>query len=130
MKRYLKVRGKPGVLVANPYALDASPRRYAGQRRKVNAADFREEFERYEPVEEALVDDRALRKAARAGELEVLSEGTGVSAGKISWIVPPAPEVAPAPQADEPAAAPSSEVAPAAAPAEAPQADEPAGKDS
>lgn len=126
MQRYLKVRGKPGVLVANPHVLDASPRRYAGQQRKANAAKLREEAQRYEPVEEVLVDDRALRKAARMQEIEVLAEGTGASVSDVRWI-----EITP--QVAEPAVAPPAEEPQVAEPApadEAPQAAEPAGKDS
>ena len=69
MPRYCKVRGKPGVLVANPHALDANPRRFAGQALKADQPKLAEYCDRFEPCDEVLLDDPHLREAGRRGEL-------------------------------------------------------------
>lgn len=70
MPRYVKVMGKPGLLVANPHALYSDPPRFAGQRRKpgpIEDAEGLSDF--YEPVEEVLKWDEHLHTAVAKGEL-------------------------------------------------------------
>lgn len=110
MHRYLKVRGQRGKLVANPYALGTNPRRYAGQKFVVKDPVPREHVDRYEPCEEVLVDEPSLRKAAKRGELDILSEGDGERADLVTWRErPQAAHVAP----EQPAAPAEGEQAPA-----------------
>ena len=77
MARFCKFRGKAGVLVAHPLALDADPPRYAGQVRlnlsaeALDAAkgiDDRRHSERYEPCDDVLPLDWHLEKAAQMGD--------------------------------------------------------------
>ena len=63
MKRYLEVIGVPGVLVENPHAIGASPRRYAGKKLKANAHEIAEHCDRYEDAAEVILDEPMLRKA-------------------------------------------------------------------
>lgn len=86
--RYLKVRGRPGVLVANPHMLTANPPQYAGQRRKKDAAKLREQVERYDPCEEVVLDEPSLRKAITRDELELLGVGNGKDAASVVWVAP------------------------------------------
>ncbi len=77
MARFCKFRGKAGVLVAHPLALDADPPRYAGQARIALSAevldaakgiDDRRHSERYEPCDDVLPLDWHLEKAAQKGD--------------------------------------------------------------
>ena len=82
-KRYLKVRGAKGILLADPHALHAEPRRYAGQRMtKPDAAEYRD---RFEPCEQVIADDPMLRKAITRGEIELLAVGVGADLDSIKW---------------------------------------------
>ena len=81
MPRYLKVRGKPGVLVEGvdvPQLAHAhtAPRPYVGQAMRPNAHEIKEHAERYEPREQVVLDDAEhhLRRAAKDGDLELLGE--------------------------------------------------------
>jgi hypothetical protein len=76
MPRFLKVKGKPGVLVSNPHAHGANPRRYAGKRliatpEPIPNLDL---VDRFEDVEELMQESPALRAAIKAGELELVGE--------------------------------------------------------
>lgn len=82
-KRYLKVRGVKGILLADPHALHAEPRRYAGQR--MTRPDAAEHRDRFEPCEQVIADDPMIRKAEAKGEIEILAIGTGESIDKIEW---------------------------------------------
>lgn len=99
MRRYLKVRGKPGQLVANPHVLDANPRRFAGQR-SVYREDPKpgekaiEFADRYEPVDEVLLDHPDLRTASRDGEIVVVAEGIGDAIESVEWRTTPPPDEA------------------------------------
>ncbi len=70
----MKVRGKPGVLVADPGALDANPRRYAGMRAKADCPAGTEYADRFAPVEQVCRTDVSLEKACQRGDLELLAE--------------------------------------------------------
>lgn len=88
MMRYLLVRGVPPHLVMHP---SGRPLRFAGMKRKpgiqVKGYDSStyegpQLHELYEPTDEVFpeftdkVDNRYLRKHAKQGELEILSEGS------------------------------------------------------
>lgn len=76
MPRFLHIRGLQGVPVADPRAPDASPPRFAGQRRRAtpptdpaaNLVDF------YEPIADVVPDSPHLRAAVKAKELELLGD--------------------------------------------------------
>jgi len=75
MPRFLKVKGKPGLLVAHPNALTAVPRRYAGQRYAPPAdAQGVKTIDRYMPVEEIVEDSSSIRAAVSAEELEQIGD--------------------------------------------------------
>lgn len=73
MPRFLLVRGRQGVLVANPHALGASPMRIAGQRLRPDAPKG-PLHTLFEPCDEVLADHADLRSAARVGDLVLLAE--------------------------------------------------------
>ncbi len=77
LSRFMKVRGKPGVLVADPGALDANPRRYAGMRAKSypdGAPAGTEYADRFEPCDQVCRTDVSLEKACQAGDLCLIAE--------------------------------------------------------
>ena len=65
MPRFLLVRGRQGVLVPNPHALDASPMRVAGQRPLVGAKPG-PLHTLFEPCDEVLLDSPDLLSAVAA----------------------------------------------------------------
>ncbi len=72
--RFLLVRGKAALLVANPH-VEANPRRYAGQTMIALPDDADgHHHERFEPCEEVIADDPSLRSAVAHGDLELLRE--------------------------------------------------------
>lgn len=73
-QRYLKVKGKPGVAVSNPWTLGTNPVRFAGKRRDAALDGEPEHIDRYRDVEEILVSHNHLIDAAKAGDLEVLDK--------------------------------------------------------
>lgn len=90
MPRFLKVKGLPHVAVPRPDAAG----RWAGKAPKPVGADEKPDpdksiLELLADVEEVLVDDGALRKAARAGEILILDEGVGKSADAVTWKTKP-----------------------------------------
>jgi hypothetical protein len=74
LSRFMKVRGKPGVLVADPGALDANPRRYAGMRAKADAPEGTEYADRFEPCEQVCRTDASLEKACQRKDLYLVAE--------------------------------------------------------
>jgi hypothetical protein len=77
MSRTVTVRGKPGVLVQNPHALEANPRRCLGQKFVPVAPDAAPDpdvTKRYVPVVETVVDHPLVRKALRRGEVELVAD--------------------------------------------------------
>ncbi len=70
----MKVRGKAGCLVADPGALDANPRRYAGMQRKADCPDGTPMAERYEPCEQVCRTSVSLEKACQAGDIDLVNE--------------------------------------------------------
>lgn len=84
-KRYLKIRGVSGVLVADPFAIHAEPRRYAGQRAKVDPPKDCNHADRFDPCEQVIQDHINLRRAAKNGEIEILSIGVGESIDAVKW---------------------------------------------
>jgi hypothetical protein len=104
--RFLKVIGNSKDLVANPHASNAEPRRYAGYRSRTDQSHVptQDAFDiaavsalaRYEPHEETIADDPALRKAIARHELILRAEGSGPDHGRIVW---PEPRVSAAPRA-------------------------------
>jgi hypothetical protein len=130
MSRTVTVRGKPGVLVQHPHALEANPRRCLGQKYVPVAAGKAPDpdvTKRYVPAIETVVDHPLVRKALRRGEVELVSaDDPGLAA-----MVPVAP---PAGSSEAPGAGetPTSETTDPApdAPTETPSAgDEPEGDD-
>jgi len=94
MPRFLKVRGKPGLLVAHPGAMSASPRRYAGQQFDAGAPADAKTVERYLPVEEVLEDGTSLRRAIGDGELDLVGECVAknhADTASAQWLVKTAP---------------------------------------
>lgn len=93
--RFLKVIGNGKDLVANPHASNAEPRRYAGYRSRADQSHvpMQGAFEighvsalaRYEPHEETIADDPALRKAIARHQLILRAEGSGPDYGRIVW---------------------------------------------
>jgi hypothetical protein len=74
LQRFLKVKGKPGVPAANPWAQGHNPPRFAGKMRDP-ALDGEPEFlAKYRDVEEVLADHACLRKACKSGDLLLLGE--------------------------------------------------------
>lgn len=94
MPRFLKVRGKPGLLVAHPGAMGASPRRYAGQQFNAAADPTEKTVNRYVPVEEVLEDGPSLRRAIGDDELELVAECAAknhAETARAQWLVKAAP---------------------------------------
>ena len=73
-QRYLKVKGKPGLLMANPWALGANPPRYAGKRRDAALDGEQEHSERYRDVPEVLLQHVDILNAIADGDLELLGK--------------------------------------------------------
>lgn len=72
LQRFVKVRGKPGRPVANPFAIGNSPPRFAGKQLDP-ALDGEHKFlDRYRDVEEILPAHQHLLMAIKDGELEQL----------------------------------------------------------
>jgi hypothetical protein len=77
LSRFMKVRGKAGCLVADPAALDANPRRYAGMRAKSYPDGVPagvEYADRFEPVDQVCRTDMSLEKACQSGDLILVNE--------------------------------------------------------
>lgn len=78
MIRYLKIKGKLGMLVEGPEvdAFPAGARRYLGQRAIPNPPKGARLHECFEPCEQVVKDDpwRLVRNACRDGDLELLGE--------------------------------------------------------
>jgi len=76
MPRYMKIRGVPGHLVADPRAVWANPARYAGM--QFSAKEGAKKHEQYSPVDvavEAPPEHGAhYRSAAKDGTLRILGE--------------------------------------------------------
>lgn len=90
MPRFLKVKGLPHIAVPRPDAAG----RWAGKAPKPVGADDKPDpdnsiLDLLTDVEEVLVDDVALRKAARAGEILIIDEGVGKNADAVTWKAKP-----------------------------------------
>lgn len=73
-QRFIKVRGKPGLLAANPFALGHNPQRFAGKMRDP-ALDGEAEFSaRYRDVDEVLPKHPDLMRSVAEGALELVAE--------------------------------------------------------
>ncbi len=72
--RFMKVKGLKGILVANPWALDANPPRKAGQQRKVDGEGCKQITDWYDPCEEILQTEAMIERACQKGELSLLAE--------------------------------------------------------
>lgn len=75
MPRFVKVMGRPDLLVANPHAVGSDPPRFAGQRRRPGPVedpgglvDF------YEPFEEVLLWNDHIQTAIAKGELRQIGD--------------------------------------------------------
>ena len=79
LSRYLKVRGKPGLACANPYALANNPPRYAGKRRDAALDGEPEHLERYRDCEEIFLSHPDLLKAIAQGDLVELGRCSAMS---------------------------------------------------
>jgi hypothetical protein len=93
MSRTVTVRGKPGVLVQHPHALEANPRRCLGQKYVPVAAGKAPDpdvTKRYVPTIEQVVDHPLVRKALRRGEVELVAADDPSLAAMV-----PAPAAAP-----------------------------------
>ncbi len=80
VSRYLMVRGKPGVLVANPWAPLANPRRYAGKVRDAALDGEPEAIDRYRDCNEVLRSHSDLLSAIDAGHLVLIGKCAAVDA--------------------------------------------------
>jgi hypothetical protein len=81
LERYLKVKGKPGLPVANPWSIGARPfPRFAGKQRDPALDGEPEHLDRYRDVEEVLPSHNDLLKACARGELELLGKCEASSA--------------------------------------------------
>lgn len=126
MARWIKVRGVEGMLVPDPH-VDANPRRFAGKRmlelhdEKVKAklaAGEGHHHERFEDVDQVLLDEPMLRHEIKAGALLFLgecvakthAEATQTLADKTTPSKPAPTESAPAakPDAKKPSASAAS----------------------
>lgn len=74
LQRWIKVKGKPGIAVSNPWALGANPPRYAGKRRDAALDGEHEHLDRYKDVEELLLQHADLLKACTKGNLVLLGQ--------------------------------------------------------
>jgi hypothetical protein len=75
MPRFLLVKGKPGLLVANPYALDANPSRFCGMRMKLDELKPGAEYvDHFEPCEEMLLEHADILSCLKKGELELVAK--------------------------------------------------------
>ncbi len=74
MQRYMKVKGKPGCMVSNPWALGANPRRYAGKQLDAAMMGEPEHADRFRCVEEVLASHIDLILACTDGDLELLDK--------------------------------------------------------
>jgi hypothetical protein len=78
MHRFVKVRGRSDLLVANPHALGHNPGRYAGQRHVARGADEAADamglVDHYEPVDEVMPLDEHIRTAIAKDELAKVDE--------------------------------------------------------
>lgn len=82
MPRFLKVRGKPGLLVSHPH-VDADPRRFVGQTMIAMPDDAEgHHIERHEPTEEVVLDEAIIRVAIRHEELVLIAETTAPTHAK------------------------------------------------
>ena len=73
MPRFLLVRGRQGVLVANPHAIGSNPMRVAGQRLRVDPPKGALHT-LFEPCDEVMLDSPDLRAACKAGDLVMAAE--------------------------------------------------------
>lgn len=73
LQRFIKVKGKPGIPVANPWTLGAMPSpRFAGKVRDAALEGEPEPMARYRDVEEVLPSHVDLLKAIDAGDLAMV----------------------------------------------------------
>lgn len=74
LQRFVKVKGKPGIPAANPWALGNNPPRYAGKQRDA-ALDGEPEFlDKYRDVEEVMLSHADLIASCKAGDLELIDQ--------------------------------------------------------
>lgn len=72
MPRYLKVKGKPGRLVADPHSLLSGLRRYVGQHMLPEAPEGTKFAARHVAVEHVVLAHADIERACKAGDLELL----------------------------------------------------------
>jgi hypothetical protein len=76
MPRKLRVRGKPNVLVPNPFALGTNPPRFVGKTLDYEMPAGAPLLDRLVDVEDEIVDDPLVREAVALGHLEALDAET------------------------------------------------------
>jgi len=76
MPRKLRVRGKPNVLVPNPFALGTNPPRFVGKSLDYEMPPGGPLLDRLVDVEDEIADDPFVREAVRLGHLDALDAET------------------------------------------------------
>lgn len=74
LQRWLRIKGKPGSAVSNPWAPGANPPRYAGKQRDPALDGEHEALARYRDVEETMVSHPDLLSACKKGDLELVGQ--------------------------------------------------------
>lgn len=76
MPRTLRVRGKPNVLVPNPFALGTNPPRFVGKTLNHEVPPGAPLLDRLRDVDEEIADDPLVREAVHLGHLDALDAET------------------------------------------------------
>lgn len=82
--RKLLLRGRPGVLVPNPFVIGANPPRFVGKAPIEDPPEDLQHTQRFRDVEEALPDHAYLRMAVREESLVAADEATARLCG-VPW---------------------------------------------
>ena len=72
MPRFMKIKGKAGVLVSDPHAIAAGIRRYVGQERIADPPTGATFAQMHAPIEQVVRWHVDLVSAGKAGDLDVL----------------------------------------------------------
>lgn len=76
MSRKLRVRGKPNVLVPNPFAMGTNPPRFVGKSLDHTTPIHAPLIQRMVDVDAEIEDDPFIREAVRSGHLTALDAET------------------------------------------------------
>lgn len=78
-RRYIMVKGKPGVAVSNPWALGSNPRNFAGKQRDPALDGEPEMLDKYADKPEVLLSHADLVKSCAEGDIELLGQCVATS---------------------------------------------------